>query len=378
MVYPLGPAAIILMPMLVGGVIDDFGFTEQQAGYIASLEGMGLVLASLAAALWIRKVSWTIMLACAFIALALLNVLSAHLNEFFPLSAVRFFAGFAAGSIFAITVAALGDNRQPDQAFGIAQVVQGAMMFFAFAGAPHILARWSVSGLYYLLAAASVLMLFTLIRYPCAGAQKNIAENVSGTRPAHSGLLWIGLLASFLFFCNVFGFWTYIGRVGQAAGLSLESIGLALGLSQFAAILGAGAAAIASDRYGRAAPLVLALMGQVLVLWLLVGQFASITFFLGAGLFQALFMLANSYQLGVIAKMDNHGNFLVLATAFQGLGAAIGPGIAASLIDQNDYSRVNLIAAVFCLVSIVLFLFIIYRTNHSGPAMAGHRHGANL
>ena len=51
MVYPLGPAALILMPMLVGGVIDDFGFTEQQAGYMASLEGLGLVLASLAAAL---------------------------------------------------------------------------------------------------------------------------------------------------------------------------------------------------------------------------------------------------------------------------------------------------------------------------------------
>lgn len=378
MVYPLGPAAIILMPMLVGGVIDDFGFTEQQAGYIASLEGMGLVMASLAAALWIRKVSWTIMLAYAFIALALLNVLSAHLNEFIPLSTVRFFAGFAAGTIFAITVAALGDNRQPDRAFGIAQVMQGAMMFFAFAGAPYILARWSVSGLYYLLAAASVLMMLTLRRYPSAGAQKNAAERVGGATPVHRGLLWIGLLASFLFFCNIFGFWTYIERVGQAAGLSLETIGLALGLSQFAAILGAGAAVIASDRYGRAAPLVLALIGQILVLWLLLGQFASITFYLGAGLFQALFMLANSYQLGVIAKMDNRGNFLVLTTAFQGLGAAIGPGIAALLIDQGDYSRVNLMAAAFCLVSIVLFLYIIYRTRHVGLAVVGHHHGANL
>ncbi|MGB5104189.1 MAG: hypothetical protein WBO04_12865, partial [Steroidobacteraceae bacterium] len=87
-VYPLGPAAIILMPMLVGGVIDDFGFSEQQAGYIASLEGMGLVIASLLAALWIRKVSWTIVLATGLIATALLNILSANLTEFAPLSMV--------------------------------------------------------------------------------------------------------------------------------------------------------------------------------------------------------------------------------------------------------------------------------------------------
>ena len=357
--------------MLVGGVIDDFGFSDQQAGSIAALEGMGLVIASLVAALWIRKASWTVMLACGFIALALLNVLSANLNEFVPLSTTRFFAGFAAGSIFAVAVAALGDNRHPDQAFGIAQVLQGAMMFFAFAGAPHILAHWSVSGLYYLLAAASVLMLFTLTRYPSAGAQRNVDENARGATPAHSRLLWIGLLASFLFFVNIFGFWTYIERMGQAAGLSLETIGLALGLSQFAAILGAGTAAVASDRYGRAAPLAMALIGQMLVLWLLVGQFASITFYLGTGLFQALFMLANSYQLGAIAKLDNRGNFLVLATAFQGLGAAVGPGIGALLIDQGDYSRVNLMAAVFCLVSMVMFLFIIYRTRSVSPIAAG-------
>ena len=58
-IYPLGPAAIILMPMIIGGVIDTFGFSEQQAGAIASLEGMGLVIASAAAVFWIRKTSWT-------------------------------------------------------------------------------------------------------------------------------------------------------------------------------------------------------------------------------------------------------------------------------------------------------------------------------
>lgn len=366
MVYPLGPAAIILMPMLVGGVIDDFGFSEQQAGYMASLEGLGLVLASLVAALWIRKVSWVTMLGAALVATALLNMLSANLHQFLPLLVVRFLAGFTGGSIFALTVAALGDNRHPDRAFGIAQVVQGAMMFFAFAGAAHILAQWTVSGLFYMLAAAALLMLLALPRYPSAGAQRAAVRGAGGAAPNYTRLIWIGLLASFLFFSNIFGFWAYIERIGQGAGLAIETIGLALGASQFAAIVGAGAAALASDRYGRAAPLALALVGQMLVLWLLVGQFTTITFYLGAGLFQALFVLANSYQLGVISKIDLKGNFLVLVTGFQGLGAAVGPGIAAALIDNGDYSRINQMAALFCLVSIAMFFFIIYRTRHIG------------
>ena len=45
LVYPLGPAAIILMPMIVGGLVDNYGFTEQQAANIASFEGLGVVAA---------------------------------------------------------------------------------------------------------------------------------------------------------------------------------------------------------------------------------------------------------------------------------------------------------------------------------------------
>jgi predicted MFS family arabinose efflux permease len=374
MVYPLGPAAVILMPMLVGGMIDDLGFSEQQAGYVAAAEGAGLVLSSLVTALWVRKVSWTKALAVMLIVTAAVNAVSANLDAFMPFMLVRFLAGFSAGTIFALTVAALGDNKHPDRAFGIAQIVQGAMMFVGFAGGAYILAHGSVSGLYYMLAAASLLMVIALLRYPSRGAQRVVPHGAQGDTPNYNRLIWVGLIASLLFFTSIFGFWAYIERVAQAAGLSIETIGLALGISQFAAIIGASAAALASDRYGRTIPLALVLAGQMGVLWLLVGQFTPMMFYIGAGLFQALFVIANSYQLGVISKIDIRGNFLVLVTGFQGLGAAVGPAIAASLIDHGDYSRINLMAGAFCFVSILMFFFIIYRTRHIGsPVVEAER-----
>ncbi len=86
-------------------------------------------------------------------------------------------------------------------------------------------------------------------------------------------------------------------------------------------------------------------------------------------MFQALFVLANSYQLGAIAKMDVKGHYLVLVTGFQLLGAALGPAIAASLIDNGDYSRINMVAALSCVAGILMFLFIIYRSRHIGGAL---------
>ena len=53
----------------------------------------------------------------------------------------------------------------------------------------------------------------------------------------------------------------------------------------------------------------------------------------------------------------------MLVTGFQGLGAAIGPAAAAGLISDGDYSQINLVGALSCAASILMFLFIIYRTR---------------
>ena len=366
-VYPLGPAAIILMPMIVGGLIDNYGFTEQQAANIASLEGLGIVFASVFAAIWIRKISWVRALSFAFLLYAILNVVSANLDEFTPLLATRFLTGLAGGSLFAVTVAALGDNREPDRAFGLAQASQSVMMLLAFFAAPYLLQAWSVGALYYMLAAASILIMLALFRFPAQGRNRTASTEGDGQGRNNTPLIWLGLIASIIFFINVFGFWAFAERIGQAARLPANTIGLALGISQIMAIVGALAAALASDRYGRYLPLLIVLIGQSIALFALIGDFGSVTFFVSTGAFQALFIVAVSYQMGAIATLDANGRFLVIMTGAQGLGAAIGPSVAAALIREgNDYSGIMLMAALFCLISTLLFFFILYRSRNAG------------
>lgn len=366
LVYPLGPAAIILMPMIVGGLIDSYGFTEQQAANIASLEGLGLVVASVVAALWIRTVSWVRALIVAFALYAILNLVSATLSAYLPLLTLRFLTGLAGGSLFAVTVAALGDNREPDRAFGLGQAVQGVMMLGAFLIAPWLVQTWGVSALYIMLAALSVVILPSLLRFPVRGRVRASESGSAGHDVNHAPLIWLGLFASVIFFINVFGFWAFVERIGQAAGLPANTIGLALGVSQIMAIVGALAAAWASHRYGRYWPLLIVLVGQAIALFVLIGKFGAVIFFVSTGLFQALFIVAVSYQMGAIAHLDIRGRYLVMMTAAQGLGAAFGPAIAAALIRaDDDYSGIMQMAALCCLVSTLLFLFIIFRSRRA-------------
>ena len=366
-VYPLGPAAIILMPMIVGGLIDGFGFSEQQAANLASLEGLGLVIASVIASLWIRKVSWVRALALALLAYAVLNALSANLDQYMPLLVLRFLTGLAGGSLFSVAIAALGDNREPDRAFGLAQAVQGAMMLAGFAAAPWLLQAWNVRALYYMLAAAAVLMLPVLYRFPSQGEVTSGSAGGAAKFGRNDLMIWLGLAASVIFFINVFGFWAFAERIGQAAQLPAGTIGLALGISQIMAIAGALGAALASDRYGRAWPLLIVCIGQSLAVFVLIGTFGPAVYFVSTGLFQALFVVGVSYQMGAVAKLDVKGRYLVMMTAAQGLGAAFGPALAASLIrTEGDYGGILVMAAACCLVSTLMFLFIVYRSRGRG------------
>lgn len=363
LVYPLGPAAVILMPLIVGGVIDHYGFSEQQAGLVASMEGLGLVLGLLVGAQWVRRLSWTRMLCVGLAAYALVNLLSAGVQDLAALAAARLLSGFCGGSVFAIVNAALGDNRAPDRAFGLAQAVQGVMMFAAFAAAPLLPAGRLVGTLFLLFAAAAVLMMLCLLRFPDRGAKREDAAPTAIDHAGHKRLIWIGLFGGLLYYASVFGFWDFLERIGVAAGLQPNAISLALGASQIAAVAGGLIAAFASDRFGRILPLAVAATGQLFVLWLLLGPFALASYFIGACLYQGLYIIATSYMLGVIAKLDGGGKYVVIMNAMLGIGVAIGPSIAAALIRQGDYGGINLAAALGILATFLLFLHVIRQSR---------------
>lgn len=361
--YPLGPAAVILAPLIVGGVIDEYGFTGEQAGLIASMDGLGLVIGLLVGAQWVRKVSWTKTLFVLLAAYAAANALSVAFHTATALLAMRLACGFFGGSLFAIVNAALGDNRQPDRAFGIAQSVQGVMMFAAFAAAPLLAGGRLVNGLFLMLAGGAVLMMLLVSRFPHRGASAEPAPVDQAGPGSRRSLIWIGLLGGLLYYASIFGFWAWIERIGINAGLDSQTVELALGASQIAAVAGGLAAGFAGDRLGRIAPLLCAAAGQLAVLWMLLGEFGAATYFVGASLYQGLYIIATSYMLGVIAKLDTSGKYVVIMNGVLGIGVAVGPSIAAALIRTGDYSGINVAAGAGVALTLALFLFVIYRSR---------------
>ena len=87
------------------------------------------------------------------------------------------------------------------------------------------------------------------------------------------------------------------------------------------------------------------------------------TYFIAASLYQGLYIIATSYILGVIAKLDTTGRYVVIMNGMLGIGVAVGPSIAAALIRNGDYSGVNIAAGAGVALTLALFVYVIHRSR---------------
>ncbi|MBT6210343.1 MAG: hypothetical protein HOI35_10015 [Woeseia sp.] len=79
-------------------------------------------------------------------------------------------------------------------------------------------------------------------------------------------------------------------------------------------------------------------------------------FALAVGVYNFLWNLSHPYLLGAMASFDRRGRVVVYAVAMQMIGLAVGPFLAATVITEGEFDRVNKLGAALFLVSFILIL----------------------
>jgi len=163
LVITVGYAFLLLMPGLVGGMVDNLGLTTKQAGWVASSQMFGMMLGTLSA-LGLRRCCPTLTLMISFAGLtALMDFASVFAASAEMLIWVRFASGMAAGVTTGIAAAAIAGMRQPDRA---AAIIFAAQFFFGMLGLallPQIRLFGGMKGAFVFLALLSLLVVITLV-----------------------------------------------------------------------------------------------------------------------------------------------------------------------------------------------------------------------
>lgn len=365
----MGNSVIYLIPLLVGGMVSDRGFSEQQAGFMASSDLGGYAVATFVTALILDRFSWRRMAVSAVAVMIVANVATTFIYRPDSFALIRFASGLGSGVLAAIASISVGQTDNPERNYGL---LIGAALLFGTAGLwglPALLDRFGLNSAYWLLAVLAALVLLLAVRTPNGRATRGQAKVVAARR------IWllagVVLLSILVFWAEQNDVYAYIERIGNAAGIKPEFIGFSIGVANLMGFVGASLVAWLGTRMGRVVPLVVATLLQLACLAVLMGRLSPMTYLVGLGVLALAWNVANPFQLGVLAGIDPSGRALALAATVTGAGLALGPAMAAIAIGVGGYGAVLWVAQGLAVLSLALILFPERAVAHQVPIGSG-------
>jgi predicted MFS family arabinose efflux permease len=371
-------AMFMLLPSFVGALGDVLHLSANRTGLLGSADLAGIALATGTAPWWLRRVPWRGAVLASLTAFLLVNVVCFGVASFWPLLCLRVLAGLTAGIAYPIALAGILDTTRSDRNTGLmvsSQVVFGAVGVYALDAVRMDL---RLDAFYLFLSVWLLVALLVSVRwYP---------QN-PGDRPASGPIEWRllagrGILVAAgtgLYFLMIGAVWGYLEGIAREAGLSLEQTGTALSTGLVVSLAGSCAATWLGLRFGRARPLIISAVVQVVSLALLtrLAQYADpvVAFFVINSIFQIVWSYVIAYFIIIFNDVDASGRFVAVYGTASHLTLAIGPYVGALLIINGHFTPLLWFGVVSVSGCYLCFLGAVWLGRGSRPAAqraAGH------
>lgn len=340
----IGTMIFLVLPGLLGSIVDGTQITVQQAGIVIAGDLLGLGIAIALLSFYTHRLNWRFIAVLGLSIVVSGNLLCTQFDTFAPVFIIRFIVGMGEGMLTALMYALLGQTSNPDRNFALYLVVEmifGALYLWFI---PDLALQIGVHIAYIALAVLSVAGFGFLAHIP-AGKTENSAsgnQDAGGNRGV-MGWAVLGLAANFCFFAGLCATWGYIDRIGVAADIDVATIGKALSFSLMGSLTGAGISAIAGVRFGRAFPITLGVLVCACCLWVLSSGFGLLSYFLVVYFYCLGWSGCHPYLTGFMSTF--RGSTLVVATAAaQTLGMGTGPMLGALAVTEVDFTGAYLIS----------------------------------
>lgn len=351
----MGNSVIYMIPLLVGGMVSDRGFSEQAAGYMASADLGGYALATFLTAMVITRWSWHRLAFAGLAVILVANVLTTFTHDVLSFAGIRVVSGFGCGVLAALASVSVGQSDNPDRNYGL--LLAAALLFGTAAlwGMPWLLTHYGLNSAYWLLSVLAIASCFVVPRLPEWHAPAAAGASVGG-----AGTQWfqavLVLAAILIFWAAQNDVYAYIERVGNAASLDAEFIGFTLGVANLTGFVGASLVAAMGTRFGRLVPLIIATLVQIACIVVLTHDLTPWRYLVAISATSLSWNVVNPFQLGSLAGVDRTGKALALAATVTGAGLAIGPAAAATALGHGGYEAVLWLSGILEVVALVLVM----------------------
>jgi len=341
---------LLVLPTMVGALIDYADFTESEAGWVAAVGGMGGALAAIAIALRIRHLDPRKLAVVGLITLALFDAASMLVGELpvWLFLTLRALSGMGGAATYAAVMATIAAMPNSERGYGVFMVFQFTLSALGLYTLPLVLPDINVTGMYLGLAVAAVLALSqtgSVIRRAARVEESSFELHMLLKSAAILAMLAIGLFEV----ANNMHF-TYAERIGVDLAIPDYHIGEILGIATMVGVPAAFGVVWLGERYGQVRPIIAALFLAVAALAILIFWSSTVVYVVAMCALSAAWAFGLPYFQAFEARLDPGGSVVVAGGFFTAVGGALGPALAALLVAPNYYADVLLGAIVIYLV----------------------------
>jgi predicted MFS family arabinose efflux permease len=349
------------VPLWVGAIIDDYGFSAETAGTVAAVEFGAVALTSFAIAARIHLFSVRRLLTIGLVLLIVANGVSTLVDSAATLTASRAVAGIGKGLVISAAFGLAGRSASPARSFALLNggyTLFSALTYFVV---PFAIKASGASGAFAFLCAATLLGACLLPWIPVARAEQQATQGPAvKTQTSNIGGL-LALLALVVMVAGHSVIWTFIERLGIRSELSITDIGMILSAAALITLIGPAAAHILDTRIGYLLPVLIG-VGVMMVLAAMLGTVTSAVVFMAAvPLFNIALLFAVPYLQALMSLADPKGRFAAAAGASMTLGAGFGAYVGGVSVTHLGLSHVATVSIAFMLIGVILVLISVRR-----------------
>ena len=347
-----------ILPALVDGLISALGFTNQQAGSVASANLYGAALGALLIVFLIRKLNWQMAALLFLIGLLLIDLASIFVTQPQTMIALRFADGFIGGMLVGTGFSVIARTEGPDRTFGVLLFVQFGLGGLGVMMLPGLVDQFGTRALFLALIAFSTV---TLLMLPFLPHYKVDATEAAARKALHGKIrivpLVLTLVAIFLFQASNNALYAYIIGLGEYFGQQGAMITTTLGVAAWLGLVGAGLVVVISDRFGYLKTLVVGLLITILGTWAFLQSDVG-WIWIGANcLIGITWAYTIAYLLGLVSRFDTAGQMAAMGGFASKMGLASGPAIAAMMIGESNYVLITWAAVAGLVLCLLVVLY---------------------
>jgi len=346
-----------ILPALVDGLITALGFSNQQAGTVASANLYGAALGALLIVFLIKKLNWQLMALLLLFGLISIDLISIYVTQANTMIALRFADGFIGGMLVGTGFSVIARTEGPDRTFGVLLFVQFGLGGLGVMTLPGLVDQFGTKALFLTLIAFSTVTLLMLPFLP----EFKVDEEAAAQRKRDHGKIRVmplvmTLIAIFLFQAANNSLYAYIIGLGEFFGQQGAMITTTLGVAAWLGLLGAGLVVVISDRFGYVKSLLAGMMVTVVGTWALLHSDVGWIWITANCLVGITWAYTISYLLGLVSRFDAAGQMAAMGGFASKMGLASGPAIAGVLLGENNYALIIWVAVFGLILSLLVIL----------------------